>query len=487
MFGNASRAGWIVGFVGAALAPAMASAQDDALQRASKAMGAADLKSIRYAGDGIGYSFGQAYQSGKAWPRIKLHGVVRTINFETGSMRDEIVLSRNEPLGGGGYPHVAQQRNDQYLSGDFAWNQLTSAALPGPRFVAERIHQLWVTPHGVLKAAMRNKATVRVAKGEGKSLTAVSFTEPGRFSATAYLDADNLVERVESRATDPVLGETTAVTRYSDYRDFGGVKFPMRIRQSLGGHPVLDLTASDVQPNAPAAIQVPELVRSATERVVVDKIADGVWFLAGGSHNSVAIEMKDHLVLVEAPLNDGRMVPVIEQVVKLAPGKPIRYVINSHGHFDHSGGLRTAVAEGATVITQAQNQRYFERAFATPNKLAPDRLAQSGRKARFRAVNGRLTLSDGARTLDIHHIADSHHTDAFLMVHLPKERLLIEADAFTPGAPNTPPPAQPNPHHTNLIENLERLNLAVDRILPLHGRVVPIADLYSAAGATMKR
>ncbi len=464
-----------------------ASAQGSALERAARTMGAAELKSLRYTADGTGWTFGQAYQPFMPWPRIKLHSVVRTINYETGSMREEVVLSRNEALGGGGYPHVAQQRNDQYLSGSHAWNQLATASLPGPRFVADRTHQLWVTPHGVIKAALKNKASVRPAKAGDATLATASFTEPGRFRATAYIDANGLVERVESRLTDPVLGETDAVTRYSDYRDFGGVKFPTRIRQSQGGHPVLDLTVREVQPNAQADIQVPELVRNATERVTADQVADGVWFIAGASHNSVAIEMKDHLVLVEAPLSDGRTAPVIEQVKKLAPGKPIRYLINSHTHFDHSGGVRAAVAEGATVITQAQNVPYYQRAFATPNQLAPDRLAQSGRKAKFRAVNEKLTLSDGTRSMDIHRVADSHHSDTFLMVYLPKEKLLIEADAFTPGAPNTPPPTQPNPGHTNLIDNLERLNLAVDRILPLHGRVVPATELYLAAGAKMKQ
>jgi glyoxylase-like metal-dependent hydrolase (beta-lactamase superfamily II) len=458
-------------------------AQDGALERAARTMGATELKSLRYSGDGIGYTFGQAYKPGLAWPKIKLHSVTRTVNYETGSMRDQVVLSRAEALGGGGYPHTGEQRNDQYLSGTYAWNQLATAPLPGPRFVVERTHQLWITPHGALKAALRNKASARTQPANGG--TSIAFTEPGRFTATVFVNSAGLVDRVESRVPDPVLGDTVAITTYSDYQDFGGVKFPMRIRQSQGGYPVLDLTVREVQPNAPADIQVPDLVRAATERVTADKVADGVWFIGGGSHNSVAIEMKDHLILVEAPLSEGRTGPVIDEVRKLAPKKPIRYVINSHQHFDHSGGLRTAAGEGATIVTQAQNKAYFEKAFAVPNKISPDRLAKSGRKAQFRGYDERLTLTDGTRRVELYHIADSHHTDSFTMVYLPKEKLLIEADAFTPGAPNTPPPKQPNPNHTNLIDNLQRLNLAVDRILPLHGRVVPVSDLYTAAGAKM--
>lgn len=456
-----------------------ASAQDDALARAAKAMGADSVKTLRYTGDGLGYTYGQAYRPGMAWPRIKIESVTRTINYDTGSMQQEIAFTRNEPLGGGGYPHTGLARNNEFLSGQFAWNQPAAGPAPGPRFLADRVHQLWITPHGVIKAAQRNNARVRA---DGRGGAAIAFAEPGRFFATAFVDPQGLVQRVDSLTTDPVLGETSAVTTYSEYRDYGGVKFPTRIRQSQGGHPVLDLTVREVQPNAPAAIQVPDAVRNFTERVTVDKVADGIWFIAGGSHNSVLIEMKDHVVLVEAPLNDGRMIPVLAEVKKLAGGKPIRYVINSHSHFDHSGGLRAVVAEGATVVTQAQNQAYFQRAFTTPNRIAPDRLTQSGKKPSFLAVGKKHTLTDGARRIDLYHVDDSHHTDTFLLVHLPKERLLIEADSFTPSPPNTPPPATPNANHVNLIENLDRLKLDVDRILPLHGRVVPLADLYATAG-----
>jgi glyoxylase-like metal-dependent hydrolase (beta-lactamase superfamily II) len=472
-----------------AFAPGAASGIEAAgvLKRAADAMGTNGLSSIRYAAEGTGYTFGQAFKPGTPWPRINVHSQIRTINYDTAAMREEITLSRAEPKGGGGYPLAGQQRNNQFVSGDYAWNQAGNNAVPGPRFVADRVHQLWITPHGVIKAAMRNNATLQWRTHNGKSLAAVSFTQPGRYAATAFINEDYLVERIESRLPDPVLGEARVVTTYADYRDFGGVKFPTRVAQSQGGHPVLDVSIKEVQPNAPADIALPDVVRNAAERVTTDKVAEGVWFVAGGSHNSVAIEMKDHLVLVEAPLNDGRSGAVIEQVRKLAPRKPIRYVINSHGHFDHSGGLRTAAAEGATLIVQAGNKGYFERAFAVQNRINPDRLAKSGKKARFKTVNEKLELSDGTRTLVIHRITAGNHHDAFLMVHLPQEKLLIEADAYTPGPPNAPPPATPNANNVTLVQNIERLKLPVERILPLHGRVVPLTELYAAVKSTPPR
>ena len=87
--------------------------------------------------------------------------------------------------------------------------------------------------------------------------------------------------------------------------------------------------------------------------------------------------------------------------------------------------------------------------------------------------------------VDVYYIEGSVHANGFLMVHMPKEKLLIEADAYTPGAPNTPAPAVPNALHVNLVQNIERLKLGIDQILPLHGRVVPLSELYAAIGKKM--
>ena len=463
-----------------AAASALASDASAVLKRAAAAMG--EPKTMRYVTEGTGYTFGQAFTPGMAWPKITVHSQIRSINFDTGSMREEITLSRAEPKGGGGYPLAGQQRNDQFVSGGSAWNMAGTNAQPGPRFVVDRLHQLWVTPHGVIKAAQRNNATVEFKTVGGKSLAAVTFTEPGRFQATAFINDNYLVERVESRLPDPVLGDVASVTNYADYRDQGGVQFPSRIQQSQGGHPTLDVTVKEVKANVPVDIQIPEAVLKAVERVAVEKVAEGVWFLAGGSHNSVAIEMKDHMVLVETPLNDGRSGAVMAQVKQLAAGKPIRFMINSHNHFDHSGGVRTAVAEGATIVTQAGNKVYFEKILANPNTISPDLLAKSGKKSKVMGVGDKQIMTDGERTIEIHRIQDGVHNNTFQMVYLPKEKLLIEADAFTPPPPSTPAPATPNANNVNLVDNIERLKLSVDRILPLHGRVVPLEDLYVAVG-----
>lgn len=174
------------------------------------------------------------------------------------------------------------------------------------------VHDLWTTPHGVIKAAMTNNASPSMRTVDGKTFTAVSFAVPGRYRATARINAAGMVVQIESTQPHPVAGDTASVVRFSDYKDTGGVKFPMRIQKSMGGHPVLDLTVNDVKPNAPAGIEVSALVAAFAENIAATEVADGVWHMAVESHNSVAIEMKDHIMMVESSLYDGRVVPVSE-------------------------------------------------------------------------------------------------------------------------------------------------------------------------------
>ncbi len=454
------------------------------LQRADQAMGGATLKTLRYAGTGTGATFGQAFQPGMMWPRITYSSYSRVADYENAALREDAARSRAEVTGGGAVPLMGQgeQRTSGWLRGTDSWNMVGTATAAAPLAMDARIHDLWTTPHGVIKAALRNKATATYRDEGGRRITAVSFAEPGRFSATAWINADNLVERIDSRQPNAVMGDIDVMTTFSDYRDFAGVKFPTRIRQSQGGFPVLDLEVREVQANAPSGIEVPAAVRTAAERVTSEQAAPGVWFIAGGSHNSVAIEMRDHVILVESPLYDGRALPVLAEVRRIVPGKEIRYVINSHHHFDHSGGLRAAASQGVTLVTSEMARPFFERVMANPNRINPDALEKSGRKAQVMGVDGKRVFTDGARTVEVHAIADSVHAQGFNMVYLPAEKILVEADAYTPGPPNAPPPAVRNDNHVNLAGNIGRLRLDVQRILPLHGRMTSMTELNQMIG-----
>jgi glyoxylase-like metal-dependent hydrolase (beta-lactamase superfamily II) len=231
-------------------------------------------------------------------------------------------------------------------------------------------------------------------------------------------------------------------------------------------------------------VPVPEPVRQATSpygRVVSEPVTDGVWYVTGGTHHSVVIEMSDHLIVVEAPLNDERALAVLGEARRLSP-KPIKFVLNSHHHFDHAGGLRAVAGEGITILTHEVNRPFFSRVLGAPATVSPDHLTTSGKKGAVEGVRDRQVLTDGARQVEIHHIAGNLHHDGMLMVYLPREKLLIQADAFTPGPPNAPPPSPAHPFTVNLADTIARLGLDVDRLLPLHGRIVPLAELRRAIG-----
>ena len=139
--------------------------------------------------------------------------------------------------------------------------------------------------------------------------------------------------------------------------------------------------------------------------------------------------------------------------------------------------------EGATIVTHQMNRPYYEQAWAAPRTLNPDRLAQSKKSAMFDTFTDKQVLTDGKRSIEIYPIAGSGHNDAFALVYLPAEKILVEADAYTPAAANAPPPAAPNPFSVNLNDNIQRLKLDVRQIAALHGpRLTTMADLRGAIG-----
>jgi glyoxylase-like metal-dependent hydrolase (beta-lactamase superfamily II) len=472
----------------AAVATAACSQPAGTLPAAADTLKTAEIKSIEYAGTGRWFQFGQAPNAAQPWPQFDVTSYTATINYETPAAH--VQMTRKQTVDPARVrPTPAEQRPDQYLSGTTAWNMAAPAgSAPGtapapqaqPAAVEERTMEIWSTPHGFLKAAQANNATSQAVDGGSD----VSFTA-GKNKYVGRINAQNQVERVQTWIDNPVLGDTLVETTFSEYRDFGGTMFPGKIVRTQGGHPILDLTVSSVTANPAVDIPVPETVSAAAAPPVVataEKLADGVYYIKGGTHHSVAIDQADHVVVVEGPQSEARSLAVIAKVKETIPNKPLRYLINTHVHFDHSSGLRTWVDEGATIVTHQLNRPYYEQAWAAPRTINPDRLAQSKKSAMFETVSDKHVLTDGKRTIEIHEIAGSGHNDGFLMVYLPREKILIEGDAYTPAAVGAPPPAV-NPFAVNLHENVQRLKLDVRQIAALHGpRIATMADLRGAIG-----
>lgn len=464
------------------------------IARAETAMGSATLKTLTVTGRGSGASVGQAYAPGMAWPGLQVTALSRSMNFETASFREEFIRSRSEPTGGGAVPLMGSgdARGVVLARESFAWDVTGTALVSAPAALPARVHDLWLsTPQGAIKAAARTGARASVRRDFLRRWDTLSFDMPGQFSATLVLEDTGLISRIESSVHHAVLGTMPVVTQFIDYRSHAGVMLPSRIVQDQGGFTALDLMVTDAAANEPVEITVPDNVRAATETVSVEKVADGVWFLAGGTHHSVAIELAAQIVLVELPLHAGRARAVLDAANGLVDGKKATTVINTHHHFDSAGGLRVAAADGATIFTSVLAKPYFEAAFAQPQKRAPDMPAASGRKPTFIAVETKTLLNDADRPVEIHELQGSIHARGLLVVWLPREQLLIEADAYAPGPPTPPtppgapdaaPPAVPDANHLNLVQNLDRLGLTPRLILPLQGRVVPAADLYALVG-----
>ena len=448
-------------------------AQGDAIQDAVRSMGTGNLQSIQYTGSGSSFTVGQAPGPGAPWPRFELTKYVASVNYAAGVMREETVRRDVDfpPRGGGAGPFnpATGQGGMRPIPGDVIQNAVRTGRTDAG------LVQIWITPHGFLKGASANKATVT-----GRT---ISYSV-GKHSVTGTLDDRNLVESVETRLANNVLGDVPVRTVFSGYKDYNGIKFPSRIVQTQAGHQTLDLNVSDVQPNSPAAsaLTVPSPA-PASPAVKTDpqKIADGVWFLDGGAPMSVLVEFSDHAVIIEAPQNDERTEATIAAVKQLLPSKPIRYVVNTHQHFDHSGGVRGYVAAGIPVMTHEKNKPYWERILKNPFTLEPDRLARAGRQPVIETVGEKRVLSDGAMTLELHHLKGNLHDETLLVAYLPKQKLLVQADAFHP-RPGAKPLAAPPPFTVNLVENIRRLKLDVERVVHLHGGIDSLATVVKAAG-----
>ena len=495
------------------------------LQAAARAIGTDNLKCVTIAGTAYAGMVGQQRMNDKGvdWPRGEpLANYTRTMNWETRTMKEEFdrkpgLNPASWKYGLGWVDGTPPQQNPHQVfmvNGAYGWHMDGSTGSPVPAVPedAERWQlDMWLNPHGFLKAAMlpgaNPKAIWRWELGEmgrdgptttPEKVTVVSITVMGKYRVDATINKENMLQRIHTWVPDPVLGDMNYEHEFTNasYIDMGGgMKFPTDWHSHQGwddnyqsqsinaGHNGFGGSMKDIRPNACAdTVAVPDVVRQATfpVRVETQRLAEGVYLLGGASHNSVAVEFKDYVAVIEAPLDEKRSLAVIEEVVKLVPGKPIRYVVNTHQHHDHIGGLRTFMHIGATIVTHWRNFSFYTRDVLNyaPRTLQPDMVSlwpptELAEGYQYEQVTENYVLSDGTRNLNLYYVQPLQHAEGMLMAYLPSEKMVIESDLVDT---HVPLPSAPTPANTTFYNQVQRLKLDVATIVPIHGRPIPWRD-----------
>jgi glyoxylase-like metal-dependent hydrolase (beta-lactamase superfamily II) len=469
-----------------------ASAQDakTVVADAQKALG--DLKSITFSGTAKDVAFQQCGANaadmickGTHDPMRPINNYVRVIDLVAPASR---ATGATNNIGPGGSTTVTPGTFFQQVT-----PQQANVSQPWANSL-----EFYITPWGFLKGAAENNATVSRKKVDGKNYTVLTWSPANKapsgksYTINGYVDDKNVIVRVETWLGENIMGDMHILATYTGWKDFGGVLAPAKIVETRGGWPFFEVTVTEAKANPTdvAALAPAPAGRGggrggappapAPLAVTSEKLGDGLYRLTtgAGSYDSVIVEFKDYTMMLEAGQSEARALAYVAETKKLIPNKPIRYVMNTHPHSDHTGGLPVLVAEGAIVITQKNNVEFLNKALNTPRTLLNDTLARNPKKARIEAVEEKRVYSDGTRIVEMYHIFPAPHSNGLIIAYIPKEKVLFQGDfSVNPGEPA-------NDHVKALVPVLERLNLDFDRYINVHASAAPQykADVWKAMG-----
>ena len=441
------------------------------------------VRALVIEGEGANGNLGQDLTPERTTQQFLLSGYKRAIDVAGGRWRTEQTRTPNFTY----FQGQAPQRQVLGVEGTVGYNiAANGTATRAPDAIAkDRRADLYHHPLTIVRAALDPAAKLANPRTMDNQAI-VEVTTPDGAKFTLAIDATTkLPTRVVSMTDNVNLGDVAIETTFADYQDVGGFKLPARLTTTTDRVMTQDIHLTkqtidgltDDLGVPPAAASAAPITAPPPATVTVEELAKGVWFLAGQSHHSVLVEFADHLMLIEAPQNDTRALAVIAKARELRPGKPLTSVVATHHHFDHSGGLRAAVSEGLTIVGHKAAADFYKSAAERAHTLVPDALAKNAKPVKVEAVDDELVLKDASMTVNLYHIDGSAHADTMLMAYLPKERLLVEADLYTPGA-------AVNAFAANLVENISKRKLRVDRIVPIHGTIAPYAELLKMTKAT---
>ena len=365
-------------------------------------------------------------------------------------------------------------------------------------------------PHNILLEALGRASTLRwVGEDEfkGRQQRAISYVRGNGELLTLSFDAEtNLLTKFERLLTGNISGDTVAGQIYPGYRTLGKIKIPTGRIAYQWGYVTDEMEYTDVQLNSrpddklfevPAGI--PKL--SVTDpQPTVSKLSPDVYVLRDlpDGYNIFFVAFNDYLLVVEGVESNtisGLSEQAIAKIKETVPGKPIKYLIQTHHHGDHAGGVRTYIAEGATIVTTPGNKSFFERLAATHFLMTADALTRNPHRPVIEVVKNKTRVfRDDQHLVEVHDIGPIPHAEEMLIVYLPKEKILVQADLFNPITPGQGPIARHDTYHPifagdelKLVESIKRLGLQVERIVGVHGRVTTFKELSDSVLESAKR
>ena len=416
------------------------------------------------------------------------------------------------------YPFVATQLYSEVVDRDQGLvigadgSGPTPAAMLSVRVATLLKFNRLTSPLTLLRSALADPAGVEARPDEvfeGRTYHVLALTRERPRPIRLFIDPDTfLPAKADTVEDDPYFGDTLHEVLFSEWRKQGALMAPFRLTQRLTGlgrtttlqdeirtevvydaNIAADLFAIPAELRVPAdaasaaqgermaqwflrrqAIGIPSFTESLTVTVTETRPGSKVFFVTGGSHNSLVVEKDDNLIVVEPALYESRSQAVITQLKTRFPGKPISYVIVSHFHIDHGGGVRAYAAEGATVVVGEASRAHFEAILAAPHTVFPDLLQNDPQPVKVLAVpeGGGLQLSGG--TMAVYSVLDQAHAADMVVPFIPGEGLLFVSDLFSPSGASVNTADVPLP----LRQTFSRFNLAVTSIAGGHGTIVSV-------------
>ena len=339
-------------------------------------------------------------------------GFAYTTRFVSDSARHWFVDVRNGTHSSQQYPAAAQQL--------------------GNLGTVPQGYLLWVHENG---APAQRRYLGRMRLGSGTVVEAVAVPSQAGSMVFGFDPATHRLRALMNVSYDPITGDSSTETEFLDYRMIDGVLLPSRATLRRAGEVTREMRYLRVTRGSgiPDSLLSPPSgsfqVSAVPPGDPARQLAPGVWTIrsGGGGPSGLLVEFADHFVVVDAA---PQLAPeIVARARSLAEGKPIRFVVPTHHHDDHFGGVKHYASVGATTVTTKGNADYFRRMVSAPaSTLVPNQVPpQPG--ARLELLDGkRRVFTDGTRTLEIHDIGPNPHAEEMLVAWLPAEGILFQGD-----------------------------------------------------------